>query len=112
MTDKSDLIATDASAALIHVPPPAELAASELSGTARRSMRPRWSTRRRSDGDAELFGQSRALDAIRLAIGIDAPGYNVFVSGLRSRARARIGHALLSEKAAHDADPRRLGLRQ
>jgi len=30
MTDKSDLIATDASAALIHVPPPAELAVSEL----------------------------------------------------------------------------------
>jgi len=30
MTDKGDLIAADSSAALIHVPPPAELAASEL----------------------------------------------------------------------------------
>ena len=34
MTDKGDLIATDASAALIHVPPPPELAASELKGRA------------------------------------------------------------------------------
>ena len=53
-----------------------------------------------SDGDAELFGQSRALDAIRLAIGIDAPGYNVFVSGLRSRHERESILRLLSEKAA------------
>ena len=99
MTDKGDLIATDASAALIHVPPPAELAASELkvkvsldAAALERAAA--------SDGDGELFGQSRALDAIRLAIGIDAPGYNVFVSGLRSRHERESVLRILSEKAA------------
>ena len=92
MTDKSDLTANDASAALIHVPPPAELAASELKAVVPLDA---VSLERAaaSDGDAELFGQSRALDAIRLAIGIDAPGYNVFVSGLRSRHERETVHA-------------------
>src|SRR5580658_143663 len=99
MTDKGDLIATDASAALIHVPPPPELAASELKGRAPLDAA---SLERAaaSDGDAELFGQGRALDAIRLAIGIDAPGYNVYVSGLRSRPERQSVLRLLSEKAA------------
>ncbi len=100
MADKGDLIATDASAALIRVPPPAELDASELKGqvAARRSFD--WKRAASSDGDLELFGQSRALDAIRLAIGIDAAGYNVFVSGLRSRHERESVLRLLSEKAA------------
>jgi len=99
MTDKSDLIATDASAALIHVPPAPELAVSELKG---RVPLDAVSLERAaaSDGDAELFGQSRALDAIRLAIGIDAPGYNVYVSGLRSRHERESVLRILSEKAA------------
>src|SRR5271156_343888 len=99
MTDKGDLIATDASAALIHVPPPTELAASELKGKVPLDA---VSLERAaaSDGDAELFGQSRALDAIRLAIGIDAPGYNVYVSGLRSRHERESVMRILSEKAA------------
>src|SRR5579863_1228981 len=99
MTDKSDLIATDASAALIHVPPTAELTASELKA---RVPLDAVSLERAaaSDGDAELFGQSRALDAIRLAIGIDAPGYNVYVSGLRSRHERETVMRILSEKAA------------
>jgi ATP-dependent Lon protease len=99
MADKGDLIATDASAALIHVPPPAELDASELKGQAPLDA---VSLERAasSDGDLELFGQSRALDAIRLAIGIDAAGYNVFVSGLRSRHERESVLRLLSEKAA------------
>src|SRR5438034_5589412 len=53
-----------------------------------------------SDGVVELFGQKRALDAIRLAIGIDAPGYNVFVSGLRTRPERESVLRLLREKAA------------
>src|SRR5579863_3273027 len=99
MTDKSDLIATDASAALIHVPPPAELNSSELKA---RVPLDAVSLERAaaSDGDLDLFGQSRALDAIRLAIGIDAPGYNVFVSGLRSRPERESVLRILREKAA------------
>ena len=78
MTDKGDLIATDASAALIHVPPPAELTASDLK--ARMPLDAASLERAAaSDGDADLFGQSRALDAIKLAIGIEAP------SGPRTR---------------------------
>ena len=50
--------------------------------------------------DSELLGQSRAIDAIKLAIGIDAPGYNVFVSGLRTRIERETVLALLAEKAA------------
>jgi predicted ATP-dependent protease len=99
MTDKSDLIATDSSAALIHVPPPLELGAAELktrvpldaSALERAAA---------NDGAVELFGQGRALDAIRLAIGIDAPGYNVFVSGVRSRQERESVMRILSEKAA------------
>ncbi|MGC1398831.1 Lon-like protease helical domain-containing protein, partial [Candidatus Binatus sp.] len=99
MTDKGDLIATDASSALIHVPPPTELAASELKAPVPLDA---VSLERAaaSDGDAELFGQSRALDAIRLAIGIDAPGYNVFVSGVRSRHERESVLRILNEKAA------------
>jgi predicted ATP-dependent protease len=52
------------------------------------------------EGAEELLGQSRAFDAIRMAIGIDAPGYNVFVSGLRSREERESVLALLGEKAA------------
>jgi ATP-dependent Lon protease len=49
--------------------------------------------------DSELLGQSRALDAVRLAIGIDGPGYNAYVSGLRTREeRVAILH-ILEEKA-------------
>ncbi|HZC47167.1 MAG TPA: Lon-like protease helical domain-containing protein, partial [Candidatus Acidoferrum sp.] len=99
MTDKGDLIATDASAALIHVPPPAELTVSELK--ARVPLDAAALERAAaSDGDAELFGQGRALDAIRLAIGIDAPGYNVYVSGLRSRYERESVLRILREKAA------------
>jgi ATP-dependent Lon protease len=48
---------------------------------------------------ADLLGQQRALDAIRLAIGIDAPGYNVFISGLRTRNERESALRLLDEKA-------------
>jgi ATP-dependent Lon protease len=99
MADQRDPIATASAAALIHVPPPAELAASELKSQAPLDA---VSLERAasSDGDLGLFGQSRALDAIRLAIGIDAAGYNVFVSGLRSRHERESVLRLLREKAA------------
>jgi predicted ATP-dependent protease len=48
----------------------------------------------------ELLGQQRAMAAVRLAIGIDAPGYNVFVSGLRTRHERESILSLLREKAA------------
>jgi len=44
------------------------------------------------DGE-ELLGQGRAFNAIRMAIGINGPGYNVFVSGVRSREERGIGNA-------------------
>ena len=51
--------------------------------------------------DAEaLLGQDRALDAVRLGIGINAPGYNVFVSGLRTRQERETILALLRVRAA------------
>jgi predicted ATP-dependent protease len=56
---------------------------------------------RASGGEVEaLLGQERALDAIRLAIGIDGPGYNVFVSGLRTRHERESVLRLLEQKAA------------
>ncbi|MGH7935204.1 MAG: Lon protease family protein [Candidatus Binataceae bacterium] len=51
------------------------------------------------DGD-EMLGQQRALDAVRLALSIDASGYNVFVSGLRTREERRTVVRILEEKAA------------
>jgi predicted ATP-dependent protease len=56
------------------------------------------------DGEG-LLGQERALDAIRLAIGIDAPGYNVFVSGLRTRQERGTVLRLLEEQAARAPTP-------
>jgi len=48
----------------------------------------------------ELMGQERAVGAIRLAIGIAAPGYNVYVSGLRTRHERESVLKILREKAA------------
>jgi lon-related putative ATP-dependent protease len=57
-------------------------------------------------GDGEgLLGQERALDAIRLAIGIDAPGYNVFVTGLRTRQERGTVLHLLEEQASRAPTP-------
>jgi predicted ATP-dependent protease len=99
MTDNSDPIATGANAALLPAPSPAELGASELRIPV---LLDAAALERAASGDGlvELFGQERALDAIRLAIGIDAPGYNVFVSGLRTRHERESVLRLLGEKAA------------
>ncbi len=53
----------------------------------------------------EVLGQQRALDAIRLAIGIDAPGYNVYVTGLRTNQERQSILRLLREKAASMPTP-------
>ena len=78
--------------------PVSELKASELRGLA--PLAPE-ELRRAAETtlDHDLLGQQRALDAIRLAIGIDAPGYNVFTSGLRSRAERDQILRLLEAKA-------------
>src|SRR5260370_30512436 len=99
MTDESVLIACDGRGGRIQVPPPAELAVCDL-----KAKVPLEATALEraaaSDGDGDLFGQSRALDAIRLAIGIDAPGYNVYVSGVRSRHERESVLRILREQAA------------
>ena len=80
-------------------PPPVELVASDLRGAS--PIAPEELLRLSRDGEVDhLLGQGRALDAIRLAIGIDAPGYNVFVSGLRTRAERDSILRLLRERAS------------
>jgi predicted ATP-dependent protease len=54
----------------------------------------------RASDDAELFGQQRAIDAIKLAIGIDAPGYNLYVCGLRTKAERELVMRHLRAQAA------------
>src|SRR6516164_6259800 len=59
-----------------------------------------------ADGDSSgLLGQERALDAIRMAIGIGAPGYNVFVSGLRTAQERGPVLRLLEEQASRAPTP-------
>jgi hypothetical protein len=54
----------------------------------------------KSGSGEELLGQGRAFNAIRMAIGIGGPGYNVFVSGVRSREERDSVMKLLAQKAA------------
>jgi ATP-dependent Lon protease len=92
-------------AGFIPAPSHPELAASELRGvcplTSDELLR---TAAAGADGDG-LLGQERALDAIRLAIGIGAPGYNVFVTGLRTRAERGTVLRLLEEQAARMPTP-------
>ncbi|MGB0952091.1 MAG: AAA family ATPase [Planctomycetota bacterium] len=44
-----------------------------------------------------LFGQERALEAIRMGLAVDAPGYNVFVCGLGGTDRAEVIQELLDQ---------------
>jgi len=96
MTDHDD---SPAARALQPATPPIELKPDDL-----RAASPISSAelmRLSGDGESDqLLGQSRALDAIRLGIGVDAPGYNVFVSGLRTRAERDSILGLLQERAA------------
>src|SRR5258707_34377 len=86
-------------AALKTAPPPVELMASELRGASPIPPDELLRLSRNGEGD-HLLGQERALDAVRLGIGIDAPGYNVFVSGLRTRAERDSILRLLRERAS------------
>ena len=85
--------------ALKPAPPPVELKAAELRGASPIAPVDLVRLSRNGEGDT-LLGQSRALDAIRLGIGVDAPGYNVFVSGLRTRTERDSILSLLRERAA------------
>jgi predicted ATP-dependent protease len=79
--------------------PPRELAVSDLRGYSPLGAD---ELQRAASGPATqgLFGQHRALDAVRMAIGIGAPGYNVFVSRLRTRRERQTIVRLLTERAA------------
>jgi len=83
-----------------------ELAVSELRGTCPLTAEELLRTAADGvDGDDGLLGQERALDAIRLAIGIDAPGYNVFVTGVRTRQERGTLLKLIEEQAARAPTP-------
>jgi predicted ATP-dependent protease len=85
-------------------PNPIELAPSELRGAPPLTSEELLAASRNGDG-GELLGHGRAFDAIRMAIGIGGPGYNVFVSGVRSREERESVMKLLAEKAASMPTP-------
>ena len=79
--------------------PPKELASSDLRGAP--PLGPAELMAASSNGGGEeLLGQGRAFNAVKMAIGIRGPGYNVFVSGVRSREERESVMRLLHEKAA------------
>ncbi len=80
-------------------PQPIELPPSELRGAPPLTADELLAASRDGNGE-ELLGQGRAFNAIRMAIGIGGPGYNVFVSGVRSREERESVMKLLTEKAA------------
>jgi len=77
----------------------AELTPAELRGVPPLTPDELVAAARGGDGE-ELLGQERAFDAIRMAVGIRGPGYNVFVSGVRSREERDSVMKVLAEKAA------------
>jgi predicted ATP-dependent protease len=81
-----------------------ELKASELRGIAPLSAAELELAAENGAGN-ELFGQKRAMDAVRMAIGVDGPGYNVFVSGLRTLEERGAILRLLEERAARMPTP-------
>ena len=85
-------------------PLPAELAPAELRGAPPLTSDELLAASKNGDGE-ELLGQGRAFDAIRMATGIGGPGYNVFVSGVRSREERESVMKLLAEKAASMPTP-------
>ena len=78
--------------------PPVELGANELRGHS--PLSPDELVKAARDGAHELLGQQRALDAVRMAIGIGAPGYNVFASRVRSRRERESIIRILQQRAA------------
>ena len=53
----------------------------------------------------EVFGQARAVDAVQLAIEIDAPGYNLFVLGEPGSNRHGAVRRILEAHAATRPSP-------
>ena len=53
-----------------------------------------------------LFGQERALDALQMGLGVDAPGYNVFVCGIDGADKAAMVRELLEEMQLQCKMPR------
>jgi predicted ATP-dependent protease len=104
MADEKITSDSGAEANLKPAQPVRELSAAELKASAPISSAALLEAARQGDA-AEMLGQNRALDAIKLAVGIDAPGYNVFVSGLRSRQEREAIERLLAEKAATMTTP-------
>lgn len=51
-------------------------------------------------GNGDIFGQNRAVDAVHFGIGIDAPGYNLFVFGVPGSNRHGIVRRLIEAHAA------------
>ncbi len=81
-------------------PPAVELPPAELRGAPPLTSEELLAASKNGAGGEELLGQGRAFNAIRMAIGIGGPGYNVFVSGARSREERESVMKLLREKAA------------
>ena len=97
MTDQGDR--SNPKPDLVPAAPPVEVSAADL--RLKLPVDAAELERAESQGQVEeLLGQGRALDAIRLAIGVGGPGYNVFVSGLRTREERNTVVRLLAEKAA------------
>jgi len=99
MTQPADNADSKKETALKPAPPHPELRAAELRGTSPLS-REELELAVAAGGGDELLGQTRALDAVRLAIGVGGPGYNVFVSGLRTLEERGAILRLLEERAA------------
>ncbi|HVN27306.1 MAG TPA: AAA family ATPase, partial [Candidatus Binataceae bacterium] len=84
--------------------PAPELSAAELRGAPPLTPQELLVASKNGAGE-ELLGQGRAFDAIRMAIGIGGPGYNVFIVGVRSREEREAVMKLLAEKAATMSTP-------
>ncbi len=56
------------------------------------------------DDLSEVFGQARAMDAIRFGIGIRRQGYNLFILGPPGTGRHTIVSQLLEQQAKHEPD--------
>lgn len=58
------------------------------------------------DPSERLFGQERALEAIELGLGVRAPGYNVFISGIGGTDKTEVVRQLLAKLQLTCAMPR------
>jgi len=104
MAETSDNRDSEKDRALKPAPAHPELKPADLRGSSPLSREDLEQAVAGADGD-ELLGQKRALDAVLLALGVEGPGYNVYVSGLRTREERGAILRLLEQKAATMATP-------